>query len=268
MDSPGTPSSHPLAPTRARFDRLSRVNRESTTWVLKCFGPMLCGITRLWTRTSWSGANQLVAQGPMIVVANHISSLDPVLIGIFLAYNGRWPHFLARANLFDSKLLGPLLKIARQIPVERGSVRAKDSLVAAQRALEQGRTVVMYPEGTITLDPDEWPMAVHSGAARLAIATQVPVIPVGQWGANHALPPRGIHRFRLRRWPVTIVAGARIDLSEYGTDPRDRGAVNAASTRILDEVIRLVEVARNESAPQELWHPKLHCRVPRDQALQ
>ena len=198
---------------------------------------------------------------------NHISSLDPVLVGVFLAYNGRWPHFLAKESMFRAPVLGRLMAGAAQIPVHRGSVKAKDSLVSARAALDAGQVVVLYPEGTITYDPEEWPMAVHTGAARLAIDSGVPVIPVGQWGASYAFPPRGIRPLRPRRWPVTIQAGAPVDLDEFGRDPQDRAAVRAASVAIADAITAQVEQIRGLEAPVERWHPKLARRVPRAEAV-
>lgn len=206
-------------------------------------------------------------RGPAIIVPNHISSLDPVLIGVFLAYNGRWPHFLAKESMFRVPVLAWLMRDAQQIPVHRGSVQAKDCLVSARDALQSGQVVVLYSEGTITLDPDEWPMAVHTGAARLALGTGAPVIPVGQWGASFALPPRGIRPLRVGRWPVTIQAGPPVDLTSFGRDPSDRAAVRAASVAIADAITAQVEQIRGVEAPAERWHPRLARRVPRPDAV-
>ena len=200
MDEPWAPSSHSGAqPVHRRRGLLARTNEPTPNRVLSIFGPVLRTVTRLWTDETWRGTENIPMTGPAIVVPNHISSLDPVLVGVFLAYNGRWPHFLAKESMFRAPVLGRLMAGAAQIPVHRGSVKAKDSLVSARAALDAGQVVVLYPEGTITYDPEEWPMAVHTGAARLAIDSGVPVIPVGQWGASYAFPPRGIRPLRPRR---------------------------------------------------------------------
>ncbi len=247
---------------------LGKANFEPTNLAFRALVPSVHHLMRVLTKTpTWRGAENLPTDGAAIVVPNHISSLDPILIGEFLAYNGRWPHFLARANLFDRPILGPLLRDAEQIPVCRGSRRAGESLVEAEDQLDKGQVVVIYPEGTITFDPDEWPMAAHGGAARLALATGVPVIPVGQWGASFALPPRKIRSFSLHRAEITIDCGPPVDLSEFGSQPADRQAVRAASVRIMNAITAQVEAARGEKAPEDRWQPRQHRRVPRTEAI-
>ena len=121
---------------------------------------------------------------------NHISNADPLAVGQFLAFSGRWPRFLAKASVFRIPVIGRIIAACGQIPVERGSAQSKDALVAAAQALEQGRALVIYPEGTITYDPDLWPMRGKTGAARLALTTGCPVVPIGQWGAQELMPGR------------------------------------------------------------------------------
>jgi len=75
------------------------------------------------------------------------------------------------------------LRAAGQIPVERLSKNAIGAFDAAVQAVRAGECVVVYPEGTLTRDPDLWPMVGKSGAARIALETGAPVIPIGQWAA-------------------------------------------------------------------------------------
>ena len=77
--------------------------------------------------------------------------------------------------------------------MQRQSAQSADALLAAVEAVGQGRAVVIYPEGTITRDPDLWPMAGKTGAARIALRTGCPVIPIGQWGAQELMYGREIH---------------------------------------------------------------------------
>ena len=75
--------------------------------------------------------------------------------------------------------------------MQRQSAKSADALLAATAAVEQGRAVVIYPEGTITGDPDLWPMQAKTGAARIALRTGCPVMPIGQWGAQELLYGKG-----------------------------------------------------------------------------
>ena len=123
------------------------------------------------------------------MVFNHISHVDPLTAAHFVYDHGRIPRYLAKSGLFKNKALGAFLRGAGQIPVERLSKNADGAYDAAVAAVRAGECVVVYPEGTITRDPDLWPMTGKSGAARIALATGCPVIPVGQWGAQELLPP-------------------------------------------------------------------------------
>ena len=261
MNAPAT------RPARIFRGKLGRVNFEPANRTMAFAAGVLHRGLRLLTRPTWLGGEHIPATGPVIFVPNHISSIDPPLIAEFLVYQGRWPHFLARANLFDAPVIGRVLRDADQIPVLRGSSKARDSLVAADAALEQGHAVVIYPEGTITFDPAQWPMAGHTGAARLALRTGAPIIPIGQWGASFALPPRGIKKFRPKRWPVTLICGEPIDLGEFAGRWDDRATARAATVKIMDAITALVEQARGEQAPELRWHQKHERLVERDQAV-
>ncbi len=258
---------NPVARRRLYRGRLGRVNFEPGNRTLVFAGTLIHRTMRLITRARWVGQDNVPQTGPVIFTPNHISSLDPLVIAEFIVYSGRWPRFLARANLFDSLLIRGILRRTGQIPVHRGSDRAKDALVAADQAIEQGKAVVIYPEGTITLDPLEWPMAAHTGAARLALRTGANVVPIGQWGANFALPPRGIRKFRLRRWPVTVICGEPVDLTDLGGDWEDRAVVHQATVRIMAAITAAVAQARAEEPPADRWHQKLERRVRPDEAV-
>ena len=110
------------------------------------------------------------------------------------------------------------------IPVKRGTTDARQSFAAAVDALETGRVIVLHPEGTVTRDPDGWPMAGKTGAARLAmLAPDVPVIPVAQWGVQE---PIDLYSKKIRLIPRprhVISVGEPIDLSRVPR-PRADGA--------------------------------------------
>lgn len=251
-------------PARRYPGHLGRVNHEPTHPVYFASASLAHLLLRLATSKTWQGAKHLPQRGAAIVVSNHISQLDPLLLGEFLIWNGRWPHFLAKSSLFDNRLLAPLLKATGQIPVYRDTAQAADSLLAARQVLSKGRLVVIYPEGTLTRDVLEWPMAAHSGAVRLALQTGAPMIPVGQWGANHALPDKKIKGWRPRRYDISICAGPPIDLTGY---PATKKGIQQASAVMMAAITSCVEIARGESAPETRWHQRRNERVRPEEAF-
>ncbi len=121
----------------------------------------------------------------MIIVVNHVSHVDPFLIAKIVLDAGRVPRVLAKESIFDVFPVGAAMRTMGHIPVKRGSVDARQSLAAAVDALAAGKVIVLHPEGTVTRDPEGWPMNGKTGAARLAmLAPDVPVIPIAQWGVQ------------------------------------------------------------------------------------
>lgn len=240
-----------------RVPRLDLVNHEAGDRMIRPLVQILNLVLAPLSRRDWAGQGRLPVSGGVIVVANHISNADPLALGQFLAYSGRWPRFLAKSSLFRVPVLGRLLRGAHQIPVERGGSRAHDALVEARAALEAGRAVVVYPEGTITRDPDLWPMRGHTGAARLALATSCPVIPVGQWGAQEFLRGRELGLPRLWARPtLRVLVGTPVPLDDLRERPLDAQTLVEATERIMAALTALVEQLRGEQAPAVPFDPR------------
>src|SRR5947209_15550704 len=89
---------------------------------------------------------------------------------------------MIKSVVFEVKFIGPLMTKVGQLPVYRGRGDAGRVLKQAEQALRAGACVIVYPEGTASRDPDLWPMVGKTGAARLALTTGAPVIPVATWG--------------------------------------------------------------------------------------
>ncbi|WP_373324987.1 lysophospholipid acyltransferase family protein [Actinocatenispora rupis] len=207
------------------------------------------------SRHTWRGAEHIPATGGAIVVANHLSQIDPMVMARFVYATGRVPRFLTKAAVLDAPLVGKALRSTGQIAVYRGSMNAAKSLVEAKAALKAGDVVVLYPEGTTTRQPDFWPMRGHTGVARLALATDVPVIPVAQWGAQHIQDPQA-HKLNLRpRTPVTVVAGPPMDLSEWrsASGGGARGDLAGLTDAIMYRIQDLLAGIRGEQPPSELF---------------
>jgi 1-acyl-sn-glycerol-3-phosphate acyltransferase len=203
------------------------------------------------TRTDWHGAENLPQGTGFIAVGNHVTNLDPLTFAHFLYDNGVVPRILAKASLFTVPVLGRVLRATRQVPVHRDSVRAGDSLRSAVAALEQGEVVAIFPEGTLTKDPDLWPMTAKTGVARLALTTQAPVIPIAQWGAHRVLGPRSKVLKPFPRKKVTVVAGPAVDLSDLAERPLDAAVLREATDRVMAAITVMLEEIRGEQAPAE-----------------
>lgn len=141
---------------------------------------------RLATRLSVTGGEK-IGREPVILAPFHASALDPLVVAVAIWKEGVLPHFLAKSSLFGG-FMGRALVTMGQIPVLRASTKAGDSLVHAKRALAAGQTVVIYPQGTLTKDPQLWPQQAKTGASRLAIETGAPVIPIAHWGLERVMP--------------------------------------------------------------------------------
>ena len=161
----------------------------------------------LWFDWSIEGLENVPREGGAILAFNHIAYLDPLVTAYVVDKAGRRPRYLAKSELFDDKRIAWILKGAKQIPVHRGTKDAPMALDQAVAALQRGEIVVIFPEGTITTDPDLNPMAAKTGAARLALASNAPLIPAAVWGTQNVWP-KG---FAKHWWPPGQDILVRID---------------------------------------------------------
>ena len=205
----------------------------------------------------WEGIENLPAGG-FIAAPNHCTEIDPLIVGHLLYNQQRAPHFLAKAGLFKVPALGWILRATKQIPVERSTAGANRSLQLAQEIVAEGGAIIIYPEGTLTRDPDLWPMKGHTGAARLALEAGIPVVPIAHWGA-HEVFPRYAKRFHLfPRKTSHVVVGDPVDLSAFADRPLDKATLSAATDAIMDAVTGLLAGIRGEEPPAERWDPAKH----------
>jgi 1-acyl-sn-glycerol-3-phosphate acyltransferase len=206
-------------------------------------------------RRRWRGLDRIPVTGPAIVAVNHISYADPLIFARFIWDAGRVPRYLAKASLFSLPFpLGRIVTGAGQIPVHRDTADAAQALQAAVDALGRGEMVLIYPEGTVTRDPDFWPMQGKTGVARLALlAPGVPVVPVGQWGAQHFLD---VYARRFRPFPrkqITISAGPPVDLSDFAGSAPTAAVLHQMTDRIMVAIRDLVAEIRDEQPPAEFY---------------
>jgi 1-acyl-sn-glycerol-3-phosphate acyltransferase len=212
----------------------------------------------LTTRRTWRGADQIrVHSGGLILAVNHLSWIDPVTLGhyVFSAAR-RTPRYLAKAELFRLPVIGRVIRGCGQIPVYRATRDAAAALREAVIGVERGECLVIYPEGTCTRDPQQWPMVAKTGVARLALTTGAPVIPVAQWGPQRLLP-YGTKRFRI--FPPTrvqIAAGPPVDLSAFEGKELTSDVLRAATDVIMGDVTRLLADLRGEEPPAKPYDPR------------
>jgi 1-acyl-sn-glycerol-3-phosphate acyltransferase len=225
--------------------------------------PLVYPFASLMFRLRYHHAERLPTRGPVLLVANHVSILDPIACARLVFDAGRLPHFLAKESVFKG-VVGTLLRSAGQIPVARYSADAHTALDAARADLDAGNVIVIYPEGSVTRDPEWWPMQARTGVARLALTTDAVVLPVAQWGPQRV---HDYHRKKLRlrfRAPADYSVGEPIDLSAARAQIRDgaplsgqllRETTDLIMTRVRDQLAEL----RQEPAPLTF-----HARPPRE----
>jgi 1-acyl-sn-glycerol-3-phosphate acyltransferase len=213
-------------------------------------------------KRDWKGSENLPKTGGAIVVCNHISYVDPLLFTHFLYDNGRAPRYLGKASLFKLPIIGRVLLGAGQIPVERESAVASQSLSHAIAFIKSGHLLGVYPEGTLTRDPNYWPMKAKTGIARLAILTKAPVIPCAQWGAQRILPAYSKKIKLFPRSKVKVVAGKPLDFSRWYGKEEDPVALEEATAYVMGAITKLLEDLRNEKAPEDIFDPR-KSQLPR-----
>ena len=222
---------------------------------------IVAGIVRpvmnLLMNKKWEGLEKLPAGG-FIAAPNHCTEIDPLVIGHMLYNQKRMPHFLAKGGLFKVPVVGAVLHATKQIPVERSTAGANRSLNVAKEVVAEGGAIVIYPEGTLTRDPELWPMKGHTGAARMALESGIPVVPMAHWGA-HQVFPRYAKRFHMfPRRTSRVIVGDPVDLSAFEGRPLDKATLTAATAVIMDAITGLLATLRSEQPPAERWDPAAH----------
>jgi 1-acyl-sn-glycerol-3-phosphate acyltransferase len=204
----------------------------------------------LLVRSRYCHLDRLPQSGPAILVVNHVSHVDPFLVAKMIIDGARRPRFLAKDTIFDVFAVGAAMRSMGHIPVKRGTTDARQSFAAAVDALHEGGLIVLHPEGTVTRDPDGWPMAGKTGAARLALLTPgVPVIPVAQWGVQEQVD---LYRKKVRLIPRprhVMSVGQPIDLSEFRGRPPDAATLRAVTDVIMRRLRADVAELRGQPDP-------------------
>ena len=234
---------------------MSRLHQPKAGFWIRLCVVVIYPLVGLIFRVRWRDLDRITPpeNGGVIIVLNHVSHIDTLLMARMVWQSGRIPRFMVKSGVFEKPVLGAIMRGSAQIPVYRGTADAAQSLRAAVDALRRGEAVVVYPEGTITQDPAQWPMQAKTGIARLAhLAPGVPVIPVGQWGAQRTDP-----RWKryITRPVVRVSVGEPVDLDRFrGTEATFstlRDMTDVIMRAVRDEVARL----RGETPPDAFFRP-------------
>jgi 1-acyl-sn-glycerol-3-phosphate acyltransferase len=206
------------------------------------------------TSVSWDirGTDRLTnAPGGIIVAANHLSWFDPLVVAYTLWTADRPPRFLTKEPLFRVPIIGRIIRNAGQIPVYRETADAASAIRDALVALGRGECVAVYPEGTITREPNLWPMSAKTGAVRMALLSGAPLFPMAQWGPQAVMAPYSKRVRLLPRKTMHVWVGEPVDLSDLAERPLDADTMREAGDRLMESITDLLAQMRHETPPAE-----------------
>jgi 1-acyl-sn-glycerol-3-phosphate acyltransferase len=209
------------------------------------FGVVLVGgLARAMFRVRVAGIDHVPRTGPGVVAGNHLSVLDGILVAVVIArHRRRMTRFLTAAEFFDKRAFGWALRLYRMIPLRRGEGDA-GALDEAIRTIGGGALAGIFPEGLVNPAPDRGLQRGRTGAARIALATGAPVIPVGIWGTHRRYPKSGL---RLARpWRPTVALSFGPPLAPDG-DPASPGDLQAFTKTLMERIDERVASARGRA---------------------
>ena len=206
------------------------------------FGIAIVGFFwRILFRTRIEGTEHIPSSGPAIVAGNHVSGLDGVVLALVTGWRGRrTTKFLVAAEFFRKLWCGWALRLYRQIPLRRGQ-QDQGALDVAIETIRDGALAGIFPEGTVNAEPEAGLLRGRKGAARIALATEAPVVPVGIWGTQARWPKPGLHLRRPWRPVVAISYGKPI--TPKG-DPESTDDLQAFTDVMIDALTVQTERAR------------------------
>lgn len=218
----------------------------------------LAPVLKLLLRRHWDGIENLPREGGFILSPNHLSNFDPVAMGYFMVMQGYEMRYLAKSGIFTVPVVGPIMRKWGMVPVQRGTSDATEALSAAREALEAGEVIGLYPEGTLTRDPAYWPMTIKTGAARLALDTGMPLIPVVQWGPQDFMERYSARMRIFHKTDVYVRVLPALDLSDFaGKDSSDHEAVHEVTRRLHEALTQGLAKLRDSAAPDSTWDMKI-----------
>jgi 1-acyl-sn-glycerol-3-phosphate acyltransferase len=235
--------------------RVPKVPKRENTVAFMMVAAVLAPLVRIFFRVKTEGLENL-PKGGYILVGNHLSYLDPLAFAYSVYFHmKRSPHYLAKEALFRIPVLGGLLPKFGQIPVYRSGRVNDEPMKAAKEFLKAGQVVVIFPEGTLTRDPDYWPMRGKAGAVRLAVEMGLPIVPAAHWGAAQVMGP---YSKKISPNPLHIVRvkiGKPMRFDHLDKNNLSTASLATATESVMHAIADLVGEMRGETPPKELWDP-------------
>ena len=235
---------------------MSRLHKPKAGFWIRLWVSILYPLDSLLFKVRFRHLDRVPApsEGGVIIAMNHLSMADTALMARFVWQSGRIPRFMIKAGVFKWAIVGRMMQGSGQIPVYRGTGDASSFLRDAVTALDNGEAVVIYPEGTTTKDPANWPMQGKTGIARLVmLRPQIPVVPVGQFGP-HRMHGLSIKRL-FRKRTAAASAGEPLDFSRFQGQQPTPQALREITDEIMTAVRDQVAEIRGEAAPSEFFVP-------------
>lgn len=215
------------------------------------YPPVIGAIKGLWKylglQFTFSGHENIPAQGGAVLAINHIGYLDFALTGTAALPVKRYVRFMAKKEIFDNKFAGPLMRGMHHICVDRSN--GTGSFVTALRALRSGEVIGIFPEGTISTSFEI--KELKSGAVRLAMGAGVPVIPTIVWGSQR-IWTKGVKRnLRRQNIPITVAFGTPMFFEKSA----DADAGEKELREVLIKTLHEVQSQYPDSHVGQRWAP-------------
>lgn len=215
------------------------------------YPPVIVAIKSLWRvlglKFTVYGEAHIPREGGAILAINHVGYLDFAIAGTAALPVNRYVRFMAKKEIFDHKIAGPLMRGMHHISVDRSNGSA--SFVAALRALRAGEIVGIFPEGTISRSFEI--KELKTGAVRLAMGSSVPIIPTIVWGSQRIYSKRMKRNFKHNKFPITVAFGEPFFV-ERGSDV---DAAEADLKKRMVELLHFVQDRYPDSHVGQRWAP-------------
>jgi 1-acyl-sn-glycerol-3-phosphate acyltransferase len=215
------------------------------------YPPVIIAIKTFWKylglKFDFQGGENLPSKGGAIICMNHIGYLDFALVGTAALPANRYIRFMAKKEIFNHKLAGPLMRGMHHISVDREN--GSGSFVAALRALRAGEIIGIFPEGTVSRSFEIEDL--KTGAVRLAMGSGVPIIPTAVWGSQRILTKKRKPDFKRNKYPVHVTFGEPFYVTK-GSD------ADAAEAELRNRMLKLLDSVQSKYPDSHLgqwWAP-------------